>query len=61
MRNFSVKKKERIKNKIKRVFKNQGRKDEIEKLIRSWKRISESEKISLIENMAFIGQVIQET
>ena len=60
MRNFSSKKEKRIKGKIKKVFKNQGRKDEINALIRAWKRISKSEKISLLELMAFVGQVVQE-
>ncbi|MCK5591100.1 MAG: hypothetical protein KAI72_04015 [Candidatus Pacebacteria bacterium] len=61
MRNFSFKKTKRIKEKIKRVLENQGRKDEIDKLIRAWKRISESEKVSLPRLMTLVTQVIQET
>ena len=61
MKNFSPKKEDSIKKKIRRVFKNQGRKDKIDKLIRAWKRICNSERITLLELMALVAQVSQET
>ena len=57
---ISPKREKKVKGKIRRVYKRQGRKEGIEKLTKAWKRIRKNERIPLSTFMSLVSQVEQE-